>query len=230
MKKIRLIFDYVLMAGVAVLIIVFAVLKEQSFLKTLPTLITLAVQMLLVNANRYAFLLGGANALLYGASYLSEGLYFSLISAVAISAPIQLYSFIVWSKNKNKSRPDLKFLGIKRLLPVLGISFLAWMACYFGLSQFFSGQSYPLLDTYIFAMSITVSILAARQFVDSQYISTVSSILSLVLWILLTVKDPANFNYVIISAYNLFRIVQAAITWTKKYLANRKETAKEKGL
>lgn len=227
MKKSKLIFDYVLMAGVAAMIIVFAVLREQSFLKTLPTLITLAVQMLLVNANRYAFLLGGANALLYGIAYWTEGLYFSLISAVVISAPIQFYSFIVWSKNKDKSRPELKVLGIKRLLPVLGVSLLGWVACYFGLSQFFAGQAYPLLDTYIFAMSITVSILAARQFVDSQYINAVSSMLSLVLWILLTVKDPANFNYVIISAYNLFRIVQAAITWTKKYLANQKENEKE---
>ncbi|MBQ9805926.1 MAG: nicotinamide mononucleotide transporter [Clostridia bacterium] len=230
MKKSKQIFDYLLMAAVAVMIIVFAVLRGQSFLKTLPTLITLAVQMLLVNANRYAFLLGGANALLYGISYLSEGLYFSLISAVVISAPIQFYSFFVWSKNKDRSRPELKVLGIKRLLPVLAVSLLGWVACYFGLSQFFAGQSYPLLDTYIFAMSITVSILAARQFVDSQYISAVSSMLSLLLWILLTVKDPANFNYIIISSYNLFRIVQAAVTWTKKYFANRKETAKESTL
>jgi len=230
LKRKNDLFDYLLMASVAILIIVFAVLREQTLLKTLPTLITLAVQMLLVKANRYAFLLGGANALLYGISYWSEGLYFSLVSAVVISAPIQFYSFFVWSKNKDRSRPELKVLGIKRLLPVLAVSLLGWVACYFGLSRFFAGQSYPLIDTYIFAMSITVSILAARQFVDSQYINAVSSILSLMLWILLTLKDPANFNYVIIASYNLFRIVQAAVTWTKKYLENQKTTAKENGL
>jgi len=66
LKRLAWILDYALMAAIAALIIVFAVLREQSFLKTLPTLITLVVLVLLANANRFAFLLGGTNALLYG--------------------------------------------------------------------------------------------------------------------------------------------------------------------
>ena len=57
MKLKKLINDYLLTLAAAVLIIVFAILREQSFLKTLPTLVTLVVQLLLVRANRYAFLL-----------------------------------------------------------------------------------------------------------------------------------------------------------------------------
>ena len=93
MKLKKLIDNYLLTLAAAVLIIVFAILREQSFLKTLPTLVTLVVQLLLVRANRYAILLGGTNALIYGAAYLSEGLYFSCISAVLMSAPLQYYSF-----------------------------------------------------------------------------------------------------------------------------------------
>ncbi len=217
MKHGKQIFDYALMGALAIVILYFAIVREQSFIKTLPTLVTLVVQLFLVRASRYAFLLGGANSLLYGLSYFSEGLYFSLVSAVLISAPIQFYSFFVWRKNADRKNPDLRFLGVKRLGIAMGVSLLAWGGCYFGLSGLFATAAYPLIDTYLFVMGITVSVLAARQFVDSQYINIISCLLSVVLWILLTVKNPANFNYIIISAYNLFRVSQAAVNWTKKY-------------
>jgi len=224
MKKAKLIFDYALMLAAAVLIIVFAVLREQSFVKTLPTLITLVVQMLMVRANRFAFLLGGANALIYGISYFSEGLYFSLVSAVLISAPIQIYSFVSWSKKSGKETPPLRFLGIKKLSFAVGISLVGWAVCAFGLSGLFETAAYPALDSYIFVMSITISFLAAWRYIDSQYLNIISTALGLMLWILLTVRDPANFNYVIISSYNLYRIIQASVSWTRKYYQSKKES------
>ena len=223
MKKAKLIFDYTLMGLAAVLIVVFAVLREQSFLKTVPTLVTLVVQMLMVRANRFAFLLGGTNAVIYGLAYLSEGLYFSVVSAVLISAPIQIYSFIVWSKNSRGGQAELKFLKKKHLAFTLALSAAGWMGCYFGLSWLFAGQSYPLLDTYVFVMGITISFLAAWRYIESQYLNIISSVISLALWILLTLRDPANFNYIIISAYNLYRIVQASVSWTQKYYQSKRE-------
>lgn len=226
MKKTKLIFDYALMAAVAAMIIVFAILREQSFIKTLPTLITLVVQMLMVKANRFAFLLGGTNALLYGVANYTEGLYFSLASAVLISAPIQYYSFFSWSKNSHGGQAELKFMKKSCLAAVIALSLAGWMGCYFGLSWLFEGQSYPLLDTYIFVMGITVSFLAAWRYIESQYLNIISTILGLGLWILLTLRDPSNFNYVIINVYNLYRIIQASVSWTKKYYQSKKEKEK----
>lgn len=218
LKRKKDLFDYILMLAVAVLIVVFAVLRQQSFIKTLPTLVTLVIQLLTVRANRYAFLIGSINALVYGISYYSEGLYFSLVSAVLISSPIQLYSFISWSKKAGgKNTPPLRFLGTKKLLFTVCGSLAAWAICVFGLSGLFESASYPAIDSYLFVMGIVVSFLAAWRYVDAQYLSIISCVLSLCLWILLTLRNPSNFNYVIISAYNLFRVLQAAINWTKKY-------------
>lgn len=43
MKIKKLLIDYVPMACAAILIITFSIIKEQSFIKTLPTLVTLVV-------------------------------------------------------------------------------------------------------------------------------------------------------------------------------------------
>ena len=104
LKKRNLFIDYIPMLLTAILIIVFSFMRKQTLLKTLPTLITLVVQLLLARANRFAFLLGGANAVIYGISYLDEGLYFSMISAILISAPIQIYSFFNWSKKQTGAK------------------------------------------------------------------------------------------------------------------------------
>lgn len=223
MKLKKLINDYLLTLAAAVLIIVFAILREQSFLKTLPTLVTLVVQLLLVRANRYAFLLGGTNALIYGAAYLSEGLYFSCISAVLMSAPLQYYSFVVWSRRREKPVGGLRFLSPGKLLATVGATVAIWLVCYFALGGLFQDATSPLLDSYLFAAGLTSSLLAAWQYVETQYISILSSILSLGLWIALTLRNPANVNYVIIAAYNLYRITQAAVAWTRRYLQAKKE-------
>ena len=223
MKKTKLILDYALILAVAILIIVFAVIREQSFIKTLPTLITLIVQLMMVKASRYAFLLGGINAMLYGISYFNESLYFSLVSAVLISAPIQLYSFVVWSKKENKDAPPLRFLGMKKLILSIVLSLIGWGICVFGLSGLFETAVYPTLDSYLFVMGITVSLLAAWGYIDSQYMNVLSTALGLILWILLTIQDPANFNYVILYVYNLYRIIQISVSWTIKYYKNQKK-------
>ena len=216
--------NYIPTLMAAVLIVYFAAMRDQLPLKTLPTLVTLCVQLLLVSASRYAFLLGGANALLYGAAYLSEGLYFSTVSAVLISAPIQFFSFIRWGKNRRADNTTaLKRLNTKGWGAVLTAIAAGFALCYFLLAPFFSGANYPLLDTISFTLGIAVSLLAAFRYVESQYISALSSCLSIVMWVMIARSAPENLNYVIISVYNCFRITQAAIQWTKTYSRQARE-------
>lgn len=221
--------DYFPMLSASLLIITFAILNKQTFLKTLPTLITLIVQILLVRANRFSFLLGGANACLYALANLSEGLYFSAISAAFISAPIQIFSFFRWSKNKKGNSVDLKRLSPLQLSLSLLVTLVGWGICIFAFAPFFENASYPHLDSLKFVLGIVVSVLTAFCFVESQYISLFSSALALLVWILLTIRSPQNFNFIIISVYNLFRIAEASVLWTIRY-RRQKTNKKRKGV
>lgn len=233
MKAKKFFIDYLPMAMTAILIITFAVWKEQTFLKTLPTLVTLVVQILLARANRFGFLLGGINACVYGLAYLSEGLYFSVISAIGISAPIQLYSFIVWSKKKsdsNNNTAELRRLGFKGFAAVILITIAAWAACYFGLGRFFSGAAYPSFDSFHFAIGLVVSVLAAQRYVESQHINIIPCATSIVMWTLICLSNPSNINMLIISFYNLFMVSKAAIAWGREYRSQKNEAKIEKNI
>ena len=230
MKIRKILIDSIPAFLVGAVILYVAVTREQTFLKTLPRLITLVVQMLLVAANRYAFLLGGTNAVLYGVAYYSEGLYFSMISALLISAPIQIFSFFRWGKKqKKRGASAIQLLTMKGRIVTFVLAAVLFVLCYFLLAPFFKDGRYPLLDTVCFALGIVVSVLAAFGYVESQYINLVSILLKIGMWILITLESPENFNYIIISLYNGYRVAQAAVQWTRKYLKNRKETLRNEG-
>ena len=74
-------------------VIVSSIIVKQDFIRTLPLIISLFVMLLQADANRYAYLAGGINAIIYGFVYWRLGLYASLASAVLFSVPIQILTF-----------------------------------------------------------------------------------------------------------------------------------------
>jgi len=206
--------DYLPMAATAILIIVVAFWKQQSFIKTLPTLITLVVQILLARANRTAFLLGGANSLLYAISYLGEMLYFQAFYAVAISMPLQVYTYFNWKKNSTGNKPNLRELYPVEKLLTSGCIILLWLLCDKFIGEKINSD-YASLDILLFLIGVAVTVLSAIRYVDARYLSLVSCIIDVCLWVIIAVKDPKNINYVIISVYNLYRGVETLITWSR---------------
>ena len=93
----KVIFDYIPMAIVGCALIVSAILTNQRFIKLLPTLITLVVMLLNAKANRFGFLLGGINCLIYVIGYFMESLYGTVISTL-FGAVLAFLSFARWKK------------------------------------------------------------------------------------------------------------------------------------
>ena len=175
------------------------------------------VQLLSIAADRRAFLVGGTNALVYGASYFMQNLYFSAFSAVFISAPMQYFSFFRWKKGTKMEGTPLRFMPwYKTAIWVLG-TLAAWGLMLLCAYSLFETAAYPTLDALMFVLGITVTVLAAFGYVESQYLNIVSSVLNLVLWFMISSQNASNINYLVIGCYNLFRVTQASVVWTKKY-------------
>ena len=218
--------DYIPTCITAGLIITFAVLREQSFIKTLPTLITLMVQLLVVRANRTAFLIGGFNTLLYGVSFYLEALYFSAIKTVTVTAPIQFFSYFRWKKKNGDGKPNIRVLPMwVRIIMILGMVVL-WLLCFKFLGMVISSGRFVGADSLVFIIGIAVPILSAFGYADAQYLNIVASTITLAIWIAITIEDPRNINFVFIYVYNLFRVSEAAITWTK--MCNQTEKIPQK--
>lgn len=221
-KKRNLLIDYIPASLAAILIIFSAISREQTLIKTLPTVITLVVQLMLVRTNRLAFLLGGFNSALYAISFYDESLYFSAFFALFISMPIQIYSYFNWKKNAKGNDPNIRALPTANLLAVSAITIIAWLLLWkLPIGSLIQGK-YIAFDSLIFVIGAVSTVLSSIRFVDAQYFSLASAILSLILWIIITVKQPENINYVIIAIYNIFRGVEITVSWLKRTIVKDK--------
>jgi|GEM_PF-2790303 len=218
--------DYIPMAATALCILYFAIVRQQPFIQAFPLLVSLYVQYLTAHANRWSFVVGGTNSIVYAIGFMMLRTYFSAIQSVLISAPLQYVSFFLWKKNAkagDKISSRLRFLSLPwQVTCVLGTVAL-WLSLYFVFTPLFADASFPLIDSFVFAMGVISPILSAFRFVEAQYYSLVSQVVYALMWILISFTDPTCINYVLISVYGLYRVIEASVNWTRLYLAQRKD-------
>ena len=98
------IYSYLLMAVSFVLITFFGIKYSQDFLQILPLYVSLIVMILQIRVNRYAFLLGGLNSVLYAVVYFFYKLYGSALYSITVSFVMQIATFVSWGKHSYKKR------------------------------------------------------------------------------------------------------------------------------
>lgn len=223
-KKIWL--EWVPIGICAVAILVCAFVFEQKWYKVLPTLNTLIILLMSARVDRRSFLLGGFNAAFYSIGYLTEGLYFTVINCLLVSMPLQLFSFFNWKKHADGNSTKLRTLGWKGEAVVISSTVIGCQLCYWFVLPFFEGkQQQPALDIFLFVIGLVITVLALLRYVETPYYNLISSLANLVMFVLVCSKNIANLNYLIMAAYSFFRVAQSAISWTKQYRKNQKESS-----
>ena len=208
--------DYFPLLITAIALIVLGIIFKQKFIKLLPTLTSLVVLLLSAHANRFTFLLGGFNALVYSIGYIMEKLYPSAVSAIAISFPLQMASFILWSKNQTKDKTvRVNRMNKKTAVITTLSSMIAWTISYFIYKQL--GSSSLILDNTTFVLGIITTVLSMLRYIEFVYISAISLTIDTLKWGIIATGNPANVTYLIFSIYALYRQFQGIRTWQALY-------------
>ena len=190
-----------LMAVTAILITVTGILFHQSFIRILPLYVSLVVGVLQSRANRYASLLGGMNSILYALVYVYLGLYASAGYAILFSFPLQIMTFILWSRRKQgESTKFRKMSWGCRILVLIG-----YLTCFAILRMVLqaAGSSHQLLDNMTSLTGILISVLTMFAFVEYTWLMLPSGMLSIVLNFATMQTNPEQITYVIFSFYSI---------------------------
>jgi nicotinamide riboside transporter PnuC len=189
------------MAVTAILITVTGILFHQSFIRILPLYVSLVVGVLQSRANRYASLLGGMNSILYALVYVYLGLYASAGYAILFSFPLQIMTFILWSRRKQgESTKFRKMSWGCRILVLIG-----YLTCFAILRMVLqaAGSSHQLLDNLTSLTGILISVLTMFAFVEYTWLMLPSGMLSIVLNFATMQTNPEQITYVIFSFYSI---------------------------
>jgi len=188
----------------------------------LPTLISLVVMLLNARVSRFAFLVGGLNSVLYSIGYFMERLYPSAVSALAFSFPIQIVSFILWSKNRTeKKEVKVRRLNKRSGAVLLGCTTVGWIVCFF-IYRALDTKSL-VLDNTIFVLGIVVTVMQMLRYVEAPLLNPISLLVGIIQWTILTVENSANANYLIYYVYCFYFGILSIISWISLYKRQRAE-------
>lgn len=222
-KKADTIFTVVLVGAAFVLITIAAALCKADLFLIVPLYVSLVIMLLQSKANRYAFLLGGLNALLYTLVNVYVGLYAMALYALLVSCPLQFITFINWSKKPYGSSTEFKKLSLKKI----GILVLASLAVWLLLLAIFSwfGSSYLILDNTITLIGIVTTILCSFSYIDYAYLQAVGNVASVLLYAQMLDTKPIQITYLIYNVYALVCSLRALLKMNKLYAEQKGKRA-----
>lgn len=208
MNKQRIPIKLLVQLGItAACITVAAIVFRQSFFRVFPTYVSLVIGLLLALVNRYANLVGGCNAILHGIVAVYYGLYGSAACSFLFSSPIQLVSFINWSKNRQGQNTTLKRMTPKQRI-VLCIILVAVEIPLYWLMMRING-SYALLDSLVFLTSTAQSCLTMFRYKEYTILMLIACTTNVLLYLFMSFQTPEQITYLIYGIYTLYCAVLA---------------------
>ncbi len=210
-----------LMGITAILITVTGIIFRQSVIRILPLYISLVIGLLQSRANRFAPLLGGFNSLLYMIVYLYLGLYASAGYALLFSCPVQLLTFMRWSKNSYKESTQFRAMTWgQRIAVICGYGAAVAVLC---LVLNTLGSDYSLLDSLSSLLGILVSILTMLAFVEYTWLMLPSALIGICLDFSVMGAHPEQITYVIYAFYSLICVTVGFFRVRKLYAEQRNQ-------
>lgn len=208
-------FSYSLLLVTAVLITWTGIVWKQQVFRIIPLYVSLVVGMLQSRASRYACLIGGVNSLIYAVVYFSLGLYAMALYALLVSCPIQLITFVRWSKNAYKHSTKFRRLNWKQGVFLVVLYILSFLGLSWVMTK--AGSSYRMLDNGLTLTGIFNSILTMLSFREYSWLMLGTGVFSIVLDSTMMQEHPGQITYLVFSCYSMICIIRQFFSVRKLY-------------
>lgn len=180
----------------------------------------LQLMLLQTRANKYAFLLGGLNSILYSIVSFSLSLYASGCQALLISFPMQILTFIRWNKKSYGNSTILKKLNNKQRFLCIAVFGVLWILFYFILSSV--GSGYIIFDNTGTLIGLMGTVFSLLRLIEYSFISVISCLINISLYVAMLKEYPEQITYVVYSVYSLICCLVSFRFMTKLYIKQNK--------
>ncbi len=207
---------FIMLAVTAVAITAAAIIFKQPPFRVLPLYNSLIIMAMNARANRFALIYGGLNSILYGLVDIGYGLYGSAASAMFVSFPIQIVTFILYNRRKyGNSTLYRKMPWLWRGVTAVGFS-VCWVCVMLVLRAL--GGSHTVLDTTVTLFGFLVTGLSMFAFIEAPVLNVVSSLVTIILNISIVLSGAYDrTTYLIYSVYCIICVVLGVIRVMKLY-------------
>ena len=191
----------ILMGITAVTVAVTGVVFQQTFFRILPLFVSLVIAFLQSRVSRYAPLLGGINSILYAAVYFHYTLYASAAYALLVSCPLQIVTYLNWSKRKYGESVCFKVMTGKQRVITASAFVGAWALMYGVMS--YAGSAYMLFDNTVTLFGILITVLTMLAYIEYTWLMIPNCLCSVGMYIAMLGDAPEQVPYLVFSVYSL---------------------------
>jgi len=206
---------FVFVVAAMPVLILSGVLTRQPWYETLLALYSVVTLMYLAEGKRAGAACGILFCLGNGALFLSRGVWGLAVFNGLIAAPVYLFSLIAWGRNQNKQNHtvQVKQLTGKQWPLVAGAGAVIFTGLLFLLEH--AGSNNPVFDALTLALFMPALVLLLLRYVENWILHLAGNFSAMAIWIISTIDDPMNFNFVVISAVAAAVNVIGLATWLK---------------
>ncbi len=186
----------------------------------LPLFVSVVIMFLQSRVNRYAFLIGALNSILYAVAYFYMTLYSSAAYALLISFPLQVITFFSWQKNTHQGVTDIRRFTKKGRLGLFLFMALTWTLLFILFSALES--EYLIVDNTVAVIGIVATLLCTMRYSEYAAFQVLTNCISIVLYSYMALKDPGRSVWLIFSVYSTVCSSVAFIRMNSKKKGTRK--------
>ena len=185
--------------------------------------VSLVIGLLQSRMIRYASLMGGVNSILYALVYAHYHLYASAAYALLVSCPIQIVTFIRWSRKPWGQSTVFRELTAKQRI-VIGAVF-AGLLVGLGIMLPRLGGEHTFLDSAVTLLGILTSVLTMLSYKEYALLMVAGGVFSSALYIAMLPEHPEQATYLIFNLYSLICCTLASFRIRKLYLEQQQKNA-----
>jgi nicotinamide mononucleotide transporter PnuC len=215
----------VLLFITALLVTLSALLVKQSFFRIFPLYISLFIALLTSKVNRYAFLIGGINSIFYGCVSFYYHIYGGAFTALCFSFPLQIFSFIRWSRSGWKHSTLLKKMSKRTKIWCCVALIFGWVLYYLFMRRLGSASS--LFDSMSSLLGMVIPVLQLLKYAEYTVLMVPSGIISCLLYLSLILKGNwEQLPFLVYAVYALCCNIRALFS-ARKILTEQHSFHKE---
>ncbi|MBQ4645011.1 MAG: nicotinamide mononucleotide transporter [Clostridia bacterium] len=179
----------------------------------LPLLISTFVMLLQSKVNRYAFIVGALNSILYAVADFYMTLYSQAAFALLFSLPVQIITFICWNKNTRNGVTETKSLTNKGRIILFASMAVGWGILYL-IFSFFKSE-YLVLDNTVTVIGIVSTLLVTFRYSEYSLFQIISGTVNIILFATMLVNDPSRIVWLVFMIYSMICSTTAFIRMNK---------------
>ena len=194
---------------------------HQSFFRILPLYVSLVIGLLQSRMIRYASLMGGVNSILYAVVYAGYHLYASAAYALLVSCPIQIVTFVRWSRKPWGQSTVFRKLSAKQRIVTIAVFAVSLAGLGFLLPRL--GGEHSFLDSAVTLLGIITSVLTMLSYKEYALLMAVGCGVSTALYVSMLPEHPEQTTYLVFNLYSLICCTLAFFRMRKLYREQQQE-------